>query len=389
MNPPESIARMIAQLYTKPITFVLEFAGAGSLALFWLHSVPGSSRAILEATDRYASESLTDLLGRRPESFVSDQTAQAMAVQAYRRARRLSDHTQCIGVALTATIATDRTKRGKHNCRIAVHDHQGVRTFGLTLAKGRRTRTEEEQIVSRLLLHAIATAYGVDIPVPIDLLADEQIVMAYTAQPDPIAQLLDQHIQSVTVTPDGRRTADAPVQGALLSGSFNPLHAGHEQLLYAAERFLQLPAAFELPVFNADKPPLHYAEIERRLAQFQRRYSVTLSRAPLFRQKAELFPGCVFVIGYDTAVRLIKPVYYGGEHERDSALEFIRAQGCRFLVAGRVQGEVFQTLETASVPPAFDDLFIALPERMFRVDLSSTEIRARMRAQGTGHRAQG
>jgi nicotinamide mononucleotide (NMN) deamidase PncC len=389
MNPPELITRLIAQFYTKPISFVLEFAGAGSLALFWLHSVPGSSRAILEATDRYASASLTELLGRRPNSFVSKETAQAMAVQAYRRARRLSDEPLCMGVALTATIATDRVKRGEHNCWVAVHDQQGVRTFGLTLAKGQRTRAEEEHIVSRLLLHAIATAYEIDAPVQIDLLANEQIVTDSIAQPDPIAQLLDQRVQSVMITRDGRRTADAPVQGALLSGSFNPLHAGHEHLLYAAERFLKLPAAFELPIFNADKPPLRYAEIERRLAQFQQHHTVLLSRAPLFRQKAALFPGCVFVVGYDTAVRLIDPVYYGGEHERDSALAYIRAQGCRFLVAGRVQDEVFQTLETTSTPTVFDDLFVALPERMFRVDISSTEIRARMTEQGSGNREQG
>lgn len=38
-----------------------------------------------------------------------------------------------------------------------------------------------------------------------------------------------------------------------------------------------------------------------------------LLQAPLFTLKAKLFADSTFVIGYDTAVRLIMPKYYGGE----------------------------------------------------------------------------
>jgi hypothetical protein len=38
---------------------------------------------------------------------------------------------------------------------------------------------------------------------------------------------------------------------------------------------------------------------------------------------------------------------------------------------------VFRTLRDIAVPPGFAGLFIDLPEAAFRVDLSSTEIRAR------------
>jgi hypothetical protein len=36
-------------------------------------------------------------------------------------------------------------------------------------------------------------------------------------------------------------------------------------------------------------------------------------QAPLFTLKAKLFADSTFVIGYDTAIRLIMPKYYGGE----------------------------------------------------------------------------
>ncbi|HJZ48242.1 MAG TPA: hypothetical protein VKE41_13780, partial [Roseiflexaceae bacterium] len=66
-----TLQEAIKQIHASAHKLVLEFAGAGSLALFQLHSVAGSSRIILEATDRYASTSLAELLGHVPEQFVS------------------------------------------------------------------------------------------------------------------------------------------------------------------------------------------------------------------------------------------------------------------------------------------------------------------------------
>lgn len=376
INPSSCLQQAIQHIHNHPARLVFEFAGAGSLALFWLHSIAGSSRTILEATDRYAPESMTDLLGRLPEQFVSQATAEAMAMQAYHRARQLtSADTPCLGVGCTATIATDRTKRGDHGVWVAVQDRDGVRSYGLTLVKGARDRLGEETIVSEIVVRALVESCEIHADVPITLCHDEQLVSSHALRPDPLAQLLDGAVQSVTVHADGQRVADAPVHGGLLSGSFNPLHAGHERLAEAAAAMLAQPVAFELPVLNADKPPLSYTEVERRLAQFRWRYDVVLSRARLFVEKAALYPGCVFVIGYDTASRIVNPRYYGGEPGRDAALATIRAHGCRFLVAGRLADGVFTTLADVAVPHGFRDLFLELPESAFRVDLSSTAIR--------------
>lgn len=195
--------------------------------------------------------------------------------------------------------------------------------------------------------------------------------------PTYIEQLLAGAVQTVTVHPDGRQVADAPPRGAILSGSFNPLHVGHVALATAAAAQTGLPALFELPVVNADKGTLGASDVARRLAQFQGKHTLILSRAPLFSQKAELFPGSVFVIGYDTAVRLLAPRYYGGVAGMRQALATIRAAGCSFLVAGRVVDGQFRTLADIAVAPDVRDLFIGLPETAFRVDISSTELRER------------
>ncbi len=365
----------ITSIHQTPHRLVLEFAGAGSLALFWLHSVPGSSRTVLEATDRYAAASLADLIGATPEKFVSAATARAMAEAAYRRALRLTDGAApCLGVACTAAIATDRVKRGDHGCSVAVYDGATLRVSRLTLAKGARDRAGEEALISLLIIRAIAEACGVA-PPALALEPSETVEVEEEASPDPLMLLLNGDIAAVFVGKDGRICRECAPPAALLSGSFNPLHAGHEYLAQAAAVVLDTPVTFELPVLNADKPPLRYIELERRLDQFRGRYPVVLTRAPLFVQKADLFPGCTFVIGYDTALRIIDPRYYDGEAGRDAAFARIAAQRCTFLVAGRVRDGIFRTLADIDMPPALRPLFRELPERLFRIDLSSTAIR--------------
>ena len=59
---PDVLQQIIKQIHDSAHKLVFEFTGAGSLALFQMHSVAGSSRTILEATDRYASTALVDLL---------------------------------------------------------------------------------------------------------------------------------------------------------------------------------------------------------------------------------------------------------------------------------------------------------------------------------------
>ena len=377
MTPDDVTRDIIRRLFDTGHKLVYEFTGAGSLALAWLHSVGGSSRMLLEASDRYSASSLAQLIGHTPAKSASAEAAGLMAHQAYRRAVRLSDGASpCFGLACTATIATDRTKRGEHACHVAVQDRHGRTDYAVVMIKGERDRLAEEALVARLVVHALADACGVDVPA-VEVLPGEEVLRTRVAFADPVHLLLDGKARTVLVHTDGRLAADEPFRGAILSGSFNPLHCGHETLLRVAGKFLGTRAAYELPVVNADKPPLTPDEIERRAVQF-RRYPAVLTREPLFAQKAELFPECTFVLGYDTAVRLVDPRYYGGEAQRDAALRQILGRGCRFLVAARpIRGEGVRTLADAAVPYEFADAFTELPRSEFLLDLSSTELRGR------------
>ena len=139
----------------------------------------------------------------------------------------------------------------------------------------------------------------------------------------------------------------------VLPGSFNPLHEGHREMMAAATVPESKPGAYELSVTNVDKPPLQRDEILGRLSQFGPEDTVVLTRAETFYKKARLFSGRTFVLGWDTAIRLVAPRYYGGEPEMMLALAEMMAAGTRFLVAGRADGGSFRTLADVAVPEGF------------------------------------
>ena len=92
-----------------------------------------------------------------------------------------------------------------------------------------------------------------------------------------------------------------------------------------------------------------------------------------------MFPKTTFVIGADTAERLVAPKYYGDDEiQMHVALEEIGNSGASFLVAVRVDaGARVRTLSDIAVPRRYVDLFSEIPEHRFRFDTSSSEIRAR------------
>lgn len=198
---------------------------------------------------------------------------------------------------------------------------------------------------------------------------------------DLIDELVAGAVERVTAWPDGTLARSTPPPRSVLPGSFNPLHDGHLLLARVAQELTGAPVAFEISVTNVDKPPLAAADVRARVAQFAGRARVELTRAPTFVEKSRLLLAVTFVVGADTAERLVATRYYGDETRMNAALEEMADRGCRFLVAVRLDGAGrVRSLADAAIPPKFSQLFTAIPESRFRIDASSSAIRAGRRA---------
>jgi hypothetical protein len=365
---------LIEALHRAPVKCVLAVTGGGTGAAATLLRVPGASRTVLELVVPYDDRALTEFIGRRPDSFCSTATARVMAERAYSRARWLGPGERVVGAGCTASLATDRPKRGDHRFHVAVHALDST-AYSLTMHKGARDRSGEEEIVDQIILNALAESFGIQERLAPLLFAGETLEIDKTDHAGTARAFFRGDLSAVCVQLDGQVTKERSRPAVLVPGAFNPLHDAHCLLKEVAEHLG--PAGFELSITNVDKAPLSHEEVRRRVEQFTWKAPVWLTRAPTFFEKATIFPGVVFAVGADTAARIVDPRYYGNsEAAMMEALAGIRDRGCRFLVAGRDSAGRFLELKDLSIPPGLNDVFEAIPEQRFRLDLSSTRLRS-------------
>ncbi len=384
-------------IHTSPTAAAIVVTGAGSRAVAWLMAEAGASRTVLDAQIPYVRPALDEYVGARSEQHVSAVEAAAMAEEAFWRGLRLDAESRpdqigarpVVGLACTATIATDRAKRGEHRSHAAVRTATDILTSSIIFEKGARDRDGEEEIASRLIVNLLAEACGVPDRLPVDIPMDSRESDRLSQGSGPVSGPLSAVVagsgEAAAIDLDGATHAAPPEGCAVIAGSFNPFHDGHRRLAEVAADISGKESIFEMSVTNVEKPPLDLPILQARLAQMRRRRRLVVTRAPTFVEKSRLMPGSTFVIGYDTAVRLFDDRFYPA-YEADAdvestgtawgvALSELRGNGCDFLVAGRASDQGFRTLADIDVPASFTGMLKQIPESAFRFDGSSSEIR--------------
>ena len=347
----------VAAIHGAPQRGVFVVTGGGSALLSRLLTVPGASSTVLEASVPYASQALTDYLGTEPAQWCSAETARRLAMRAFTRARTLDGD---FGFAVTASLATNRPKRGDHRAYLAYQDAYATRVWTLALDKDARSRAEEEALVTDTSVAALAWLLGLG------------------TQPDwPCDEAFGDQALAELLRGDRQVVAQRPFN-AVLPGAFNPLHDGHRAMRADAEKRLGRPVAYELCIANVDKPPLDYLDINPRMAQFEDD-AIVVTNTPTFLEKAQALGSgpITFVVGADTITRIAEPRYYGGSQARDAALTAMAEVGTAFLVYGRADGDgEFRTLDDLALPPVLAAMCSGVQEDGFRSDYSSSALRA-------------
>lgn len=274
--------------------FSFYLTGGGAQYAHWSFTVPGASNCVCEGNIPYSRGALLNVLktGVATDSTgaCNSETAVNMAKAAYLSTVKYAlqndvplsslANANVFGLSCTAALVSDQPKKGKHRCHVSVFSATGCTSYSIDFNKLRgRTRVQEDHLCSRLMLDAAATQCGVALRqgslLHIHSAAggtsdDAAEAVEITSHPstkaldciDRVAARRATHAlfiprqdgsvgscSSITgaalqSTTDGPSEAlesqfayheSAPIPGGSIvySGSFNPLHAGHVQLLLA------------------------------------------------------------------------------------------------------------------------------------------------------------
>lgn len=354
MEPIVSKFTVVREVNSTPTKAVIIATGGGTGIFPLLLERGGGSSTLLSGMIPYVQEETIGILKGKPDKFVSEQTARSLAMAAYQKAVTLcKDGSPVIGLACTASLQTipaveERVGR-VHKIFLAMQT--AWKTVAVTYemiqhdpqAEGgdvdHRLWEEERCIVG--LLNLLAEGCGTEHYVSDDL--PNIKVVRKEVESGIFGDLLAKRT-NVATFPSLKTPEPARI---IFPGSFNPVHEAHMEMVSLIRNNPKMKPesktiAFEISMFNVDKPPLDFITLQERVDQFTKMdETVHITAAPTFIEKSAIFKDCCFIVGYDTAVRILDPRYAG---PIENVLKTFKENGTYFYIFPR------QSLESFALP---------------------------------------
>ena len=354
----------IQQIHSSPFKLVFVVSGGGTTALSSMLNIPGASKTVLAAHIPYAQKAMEKYLGKQPPLYCSLDTSIKLAMTAFKEAKELSENKDSLlGIAATASLATNYKKKGQHRFFLCAQSPSATHTFSCELNNNKRTREEEEKLMSSCLLTLISKACALTEDFP-------EIAEGFTYE----VTRAEKEWQSLEQRKIPYLCPQKKPAQLIFPGSFNALHSGHLSMQRLAEKMSGKKLHFEISIENADKPALSYYDIHKILKQFPKNNWI-LTNAGTFVEKAKLFPKSTFVVGVDTLIRIFDSKFYGSDKNMELQLNSFLEEKIHFFVFGRKVKNNFISLEDISIPQAFKEICTSIDEKDFRYDISSSELK--------------
>ncbi len=404
------VHQSLVQLRSSGKKFYIAQSGSCGGLVPALESIPGASKFLAGARFCNDCEDTADFLEMTPEKFVDANVAELLAAKAYWKCleyarRRGEPNAEVIGVGMTAAIEKDRHSEGTKRVHICIYTPGRVENRYETFWKlsedasfevRAMKRAEEAQFCDLFVFNAILSFLGQPVsnknlqaPLIGTELAPLDQLKVDRSKPCIIARMMNEfpfgyvawngHYPPMVRESLGerfpmQRVVECGSQVILVPGSYRPLHHGHIDLARMVSQMTGRTAVFEISVSHPDKV-VDEAEIEGWMNQFRGFAPIVVDQAPLYIEKARMYPGVPIAMGADAVLKLLDQKYYGGTLQGlIDVLEEFRRLGTIFYVNGRLDETTgqFVTLSDIPIPARYRDLF---REVSMRVDMSSTKLR--------------
>jgi hypothetical protein len=291
----------------------------------------------------YSSKATDEFLGFQPETYCSPETALDLACEAFIRAKVESFvegvSRPAVGLAVTASVASLEPHRGDHRAHLAlVTDIEGdghlIQNLVLKKGTGLQARLKDDQVIcdtaiSMLSVSLIGSMWEV---------CDSEILRKQILKrPCFYGSRIFHGARTRGPLPPSRPASDR----IFFPGSFNPIHDGHRHMAKDLARTTGEEPVFMVCTTHVHKPAMKATDVLERAAMFRaeahvsrtenhpRRTVVFTEGDPLFVDKLRAFPGCRWIVGADTLLRLLDPQWGPSTAE---VVECIEQTGSYFFV---------------------------------------------------------